>query len=74
VLAIPLPHREAVFAAAAIALLLAVVAVGIVREWRHARRLELEAQALVPNAWKNCSPRCRCRKKSGSSRSTRRAC
>jgi beta-glucosidase len=49
VLAIPLPHREAVFAAAAIALLLAVVAVGIVREWRHARRLELEAQALVPN-------------------------
>jgi beta-glucosidase len=45
VLAIPLPHREAVFAGTLLLLLLAGVAVLTVKEWRH-RRAD---QAFVPN-------------------------
>jgi beta-glucosidase len=44
-LSIPLPHREAVFAGALLALLLLVVTVPAFREWRHAR----EEGALIPN-------------------------
>ncbi len=49
VLSIPLPHRETVFATAAIALLCAMVAVIGVKQWRHARQQQQQAQAQIPN-------------------------
>jgi beta-glucosidase len=48
-LSIPLPHRESVFAGGAIGLLLALVALVVFKELRHAWEVEREAQALIPN-------------------------
>ena len=49
VLSIPLPHRESVFAGAAIVLLLAIGAGVVLKAWHHARQRELAAEALIPN-------------------------
>jgi beta-glucosidase len=49
VLSIPLPHREAVFAATVILLLLAIVAGAGIKEWRHARQRARGAREQIPN-------------------------
>jgi beta-glucosidase len=49
VLSIPLPHRESVFAAGTILLLLVIIGLVVVKSWQHARQREREALALIPN-------------------------
>ncbi len=49
VLSIPLPHRETVFAAGAIVLLLGVVGAVVFKSWQHERERQREALALIPN-------------------------
>jgi beta-glucosidase len=48
-LLISLPHRETVFAAALLALLLGLIALLAVKEWRHERAAARAAQERVPN-------------------------
>lgn len=49
-LAIPLPHREAVALVVLIAIILAVAAVGIDRQWKRVRARERAQEEVVPNA------------------------